>query len=80
MRKNLTPFLLSLLAVMASLVGNSISAVALPQPAPSHKGPLAVASVDIPIPDIRYTKFVLSNGLTVLVHGDHKAPIVAASP
>src|SRR5262249_51187046 len=29
------------------------------------------------IPDIPYTKFVLDNGLTVLVHEDHKAPIVA---
>jgi len=33
----------------------------------------------IPIPDISYTKFVLSNGLTVLVHEDHKAPIVAVN-
>ena len=39
----------------------------------------AVPSVDIPIPDIKYTKFVLSNGLTVLVHEDHKAPIVAVN-
>src|SRR5579864_6933153 len=37
------------------------------------------ANVDIPIPDIPYTKFVLSNGLTVLVHEDHKAPIVAVN-
>lgn len=27
--------------------------------------------------DIPYQKFVLSNGLTVIVHEDHKAPIVA---
>lgn len=27
--------------------------------------------------DIRYQKFVLDNGLTVIVHEDHKAPIVA---
>jgi len=33
----------------------------------------------IPIPDIPYTKFVLPNGLTVLVHEDHKAPIVAVN-
>ncbi len=33
----------------------------------------------IPIPDIPYTKFVLANGLTVLVHEDHKAPIVAVN-
>ena len=37
--------------------------------------PLAAqAPVDIP-----YTRFTLSNGLTVLVHEDHKAPIVAVN-
>ncbi|MGC2745337.1 MAG: insulinase family protein, partial [Candidatus Angelobacter sp.] len=39
----------------------------------------AAASPQIPIPDIKYTKFVLKNGLTVLVHEDHKAPIVAVN-
>ncbi|MES2106327.1 MAG: pitrilysin family protein [Pseudomonadota bacterium] len=34
---------------------------------------------DIAIPDIPYTKFVLKNGLTLLVHEDHKAPIVAVN-
>jgi zinc protease len=29
--------------------------------------------------DIPFTKFVLTNGLTVLVHEDHKAPIVAVN-
>ena len=29
--------------------------------------------------DIRYEKFVLKNGLTVIVHEDHKAPIVAVN-
>jgi len=33
----------------------------------------------IPIPDIPYTKFVLPNGLTVIVNEDHKAPIVAVN-
>src|SRR5262249_1989554 len=37
----------------------------------------AAGGVNIPIPDIKYTKFVLKNGLTVLVHEDHKAPIVS---
>ena len=37
----------------------------------------AATSAKIAIPDIPYTKFVLTNGLTVLVHEDHKAPIVA---
>ena len=31
------------------------------------------------IPDIKYTKFTLKNGLTLLVHEDHKAPIVAVN-
>ncbi|MET0934513.1 MAG: pitrilysin family protein, partial [Luteibacter sp.] len=31
------------------------------------------------IPDIPYTKFQLPNGLTVVVHEDHKAPVVAVS-
>jgi zinc protease len=61
------------------LLGNASFVVAQAQPAPAHKAPAAVARVDIPIPDIKYTKFVLSNGLTVLVHEDHKAPIVAVN-
>lgn len=35
--------------------------------------------VDIPIADIPYTKFVLKNGLTVIVHEDHKTPVVAVN-
>ena len=31
------------------------------------------------IPEIAYKKFVLRNGLTLLVHEDHKAPIVAVN-
>ncbi|WP_292020203.1 hypothetical protein, partial [Brevundimonas sp. UBA875] len=44
-------------------------------PAP-RAAPVAdlVAAVDIP-----YTRFTLDNGLTVLVHEDHKAPVVAVS-
>jgi len=37
------------------------------------------AATDIPIPDIPYTTFVLKNGLTVLVHEDHKSPVVAVN-
>jgi zinc protease len=37
------------------------------------------AAVDIPIPDVPYTSFVLKNGLTVLVHEDHKSPVVAVN-
>jgi zinc protease len=52
----------------AALVFALCTCVALAQPAP-----------DIPIPDVPYTKFVLQNGLTVLVHEDHKLPIVAVN-
>jgi zinc protease len=48
------------------------------QPAPSppiRSGPPAEA----PVPDIKYESFVLQNGLTVIVHEDHKAPIVAVN-
>ena len=53
----------------------SLTLIAQPKPAP-EKAPAhrAASNVNIPIPDIKYTKFVLKNGLTVLVHEDHKAP------
>ena len=48
--------------------------------------PLAVAaptaaatSVTQQVPEIAYTRFILPNGLTVVVHEDHKAPVVAVS-
>jgi zinc protease len=78
LRNRLTSSAVILLAVLTSLVATSISLVAQ-EPAPAHKAPAAAASVDIPIPDIKYTKFTLANGLTVLVHQDHKAPIVAVN-
>lgn len=37
------------------------------------------SKVDIAIPDIPYTMFKLKNGLTVLVHEDHKTPVVAVN-
>ena len=37
------------------------------------------AKSDIAIPNIPYTKFVLKNGLTLLVHEDHKTPVVAVN-
>ncbi len=48
-------------------------AAAKPAPAKPAGG------VDIPIPEIKYTTFTLKNGLTVIVHEDHKAPIVAVN-
>ena len=34
-------------------------------------------SIDLNQLEIKYEKFVLDNGLTLIVHEDHKAPIVA---
>ena len=49
----------------------------------THSQALAAAgsakSAESSIPDIPYEKFVLKNGLTLLVHEDHKAPIVAVN-
>ncbi|MGN6704842.1 MAG: M16 family metallopeptidase [Rhodanobacter sp.] len=39
----------------------------------------ATAAATQQIPDLAYTRFVLPNGLTVVVHEDHKAPVVAVS-
>jgi len=69
-----------ILFAVALMLFGSCSANAQSQPAPTpQKAPAAASGVDIPIPDIPYTKFVLDNGLTVLVHEDHKAPIVAVN-
>ncbi len=39
--------------------------------------PQAAAQEAMPIPEIPFEQFVLDNGLTVIVHEDHKAPLVA---
>src|SRR5882724_3966321 len=65
------------------IIASALSQTAQSKPAenakpktPAHS---AATNLNIPIPDIKYTKFVLKNGLTVLVHEDHKAPIVAVN-
>jgi zinc protease len=55
------------------------ASVVLPLQAAPAKSAAAAAPAEIPIPDIPYTRFVLKNGLTVLVHEDHKAPVVAVN-
>ena len=54
----------------------AVAAAALPQAAELRGAPVAdlVARVDIP-----WSRFQLDNGLTVLVHTDRKAPVVAVS-
>ena len=39
----------------------------------------AAAARAAPLPGIAYDSFVLPNSLTVIVHEDHKAPIVAVN-
>jgi zinc protease len=79
LRNKLTFSVVTVLALVVLMAGNPVSAAAQSKTAPAHKAPAAGASLDIPIPDIPYTKFVLANGLTVLVHEDHKAPVVAVN-
>ena len=79
MRNKRTARVIMLLAGMLAFGGGARPAAAQAPPAPVHKAAAAAPAVDIPIPDIPYTKFVLANGLTVLVHEDHKAPIVAVN-
>ena len=66
------------LAILPSLLapaGATERPAVPPKPAPQAKAQgLAIA-----IPDIPYTKFVLKNGLTLLVHEDHKTPVVAVN-
>ncbi len=67
----------------ASLALISFGAIAQ-SAAPAAAKPASAAAkpagkVEIGIPDIAYTKFVLKNGLTVLVHEDHKTPVVAVN-
>ena len=79
MRKELMRHFMGLAMVLA--VAGSMTAQtktkAAGKAAPAVKA--AASSANIPIPDIKYTKFVLKNGLTLLVHEDHKAPIVAVN-
>jgi predicted Zn-dependent peptidase len=63
--------LLRLLAFSSALAVASAAGVA--QPALAAPSPAAPP----PLPDIPFTKVVLKNGLTLIVHEDHKAPVVA---
>ncbi len=44
---------------------------------PAQAAPAALAA--LPSATIPYTKYILANGLTLIVHEDHKAPIVAVN-
>ncbi|MDO9336395.1 MAG: pitrilysin family protein [Caulobacter sp.] len=59
----------------AALLTAPLASPALAQ----SKARTPAAAPALPAIDIPYTKFVLPNGLTVIVHEDHKAPIVAVN-
>src|SRR4051812_1298705 len=61
------------LALTAALGGGFVPATALAK-APVATRATAEAALDIP-----YSKVVLPNGLTLLVHEDHKAPVVSVA-
>jgi zinc protease len=71
--------LLAIILMGTSSFSQSAPSKPATNPAKKTAAHSAAASPQIPIPDIKYTKFVLKNGLTVLVHEDHKAPIVAVN-
>ncbi|HMC31388.1 MAG TPA: pitrilysin family protein, partial [Candidatus Angelobacter sp.] len=89
MRSKFMHKLASLMLAVAVVSFSSMNLGAQPKPAaPKAKAPAtkttapasaASSGVNIPIPNIKYDKFTLKNGLTVLVHEDHKAPIVAVN-
>ena len=58
---------MKVLRLIAPVLLFTCAAFGAPKPAP-------LPSVNIP-----YEKFVLANGLTLIVHEDHKAPIVAVN-
>ena len=71
MKSTLRPAVLAVALAVAS-------SAAFAAPAASAK-PGSPAKAGIAIPDIPFTKFVLNNGLTVIVHEDHKTPVVAVN-
>ena len=61
---------------MTKLAALTLLLVAVPLAVIAQKKTTQGSMIDVDIP---YQKFVLENGLTLLVHEDHKAPIVAVN-
>ena len=77
---------LALLASAAVAVMGAAACATTDVPAAMTTTPAATAPVEqtaalpaLPEVDIPYTRMVLNNGLTLIVHEDHKAPIVAVN-
>jgi zinc protease len=67
------------LALAAAVPAAPAAAAPAPRAARAAGAAGAAGAAALPIPDIRYTRTVLPNGLTLVVHEDHKAPIVAVN-
>src|SRR3954454_13061382 len=65
-------------ALVACASSISLAHAADPAPAPAAH-PAATARPALPNIDIAFQKFVLPNGLTLVIHEDHKAPVVAVN-
>ena len=65
--------------LMASWISVALVAGLLAGQPASASAPRAIAPPPLPIPVIPFSKVVLSNGLTLIVHEDHKAPVVAVN-
>ncbi|NBW08086.1 MAG: insulinase family protein [Caulobacteraceae bacterium] len=72
---------LALMGGVAASVAFASAAWAMPEPAAPAASATQRGERLAPLPpiDIPFTKFVLDNGLTLIVHEDHKAPIVAVN-
>jgi zinc protease len=68
------PTFVALLAMSGASSGAQSTAG---QPSSPPAAPAVAAPA--PVPDIPFTKYVLTNGLTLIVHEDHKAPIAAVN-
>jgi len=74
LRRSLALAVSSLLLTLAAATA-ATAATVTPKTNDSGTGTDMIAG----IPDIPYQKFVLDNGLTLIVHEDHKAPIAAVN-
>src|SRR6188768_3772024 len=63
-------------AVESAATRDLVAAVAPAQPVPAEPAPVSALVSQVAIP---HQSFVLDNGLTVIVHEDRKAPVVAIS-
>ncbi len=71
--------IMSLPAALSCAAATAAPEISSASTAKSPAKAASASNVKIALPDIAYQKFVLKNGLVLLVHEDHKAPIVAVN-